>query len=155
MSDFYTSAIPTDVNWQPASEAAVGAEAYVRRVFPDPNDVGQEVSVTFYDRVNAVDAGENVIQISCPCCDRDIPIDWYANLIEETGGKFDTLDVTVPCCDALVSLDTLRFDWPTGFARFEIAVRNPARADYEFTTEELHTLAAIPGHPVRQILAHI
>jgi hypothetical protein len=87
MSDFYTSAIPTDVNWQPASEAAAEAEAYVRRVFPDPNDVGQEVSVTFYDRVNAVDAGENIIQISCPRCDRDIPIDWYANLIEETGGK--------------------------------------------------------------------
>jgi hypothetical protein len=61
----------------------------------------------------------------------------------------------VPCCGALVSLDTLRFDWPCGFARFEIAVRNPARGEYEFTSEELDMLAAILGHPVRQILAHI
>jgi hypothetical protein len=34
-------------------------------------------------------------------------------------------------------------------------VRNPARAEYEFTPEELDTLAAILGHPVRQILAHL
>jgi hypothetical protein len=155
MSDFYTSAIPTEVTWQPTSEAAAEAEAYLRRVFPDPDGVGQEVLVWFYDRVTAVDAGENLVQISCPRCDGDIPIDWYDSLIEETKGKFETLDVTVSCCGAMVSLDTLRFDWSSGFARFEIAVRNPARAEYEFTSEELHLLAAILGHPVRQILAHI
>jgi hypothetical protein len=155
MSDFYTSAIPTEVTWQPTGEAAAEAEAYVRRVFPDPDGAGQEVTVAFYDRVTAVDAGENLVQISCPRCDGDIQLDWYGNLIEETRGEFDTLDVTVPCCGAVVPLDTLRFDWPSGFARFEIAVRNPARAEYEFTTEELHTLAAILGHPVRQILTHI
>jgi hypothetical protein len=155
MSDFYTSVIPADVTWQPTREAAAEAEAYVRRAFPDPNGTGQEVTVEFYDRVTAVDAGENIIRISCPRCAGDIPLDWYDNLIEETRGKFDTLDVTVPCCGALVSLDMLRFDWPSGFARFEIAVRNPARADGEFTAEELHIVAAILGHPVRQILAHI
>jgi hypothetical protein len=155
MSDFYTSAIPTEAAWQPTGEAAAEAEAYVRRVFPDPDGVGQEVFVRFYDRVTAVDAGENLVQISCPRCDGDIPLDWYDSLIEETKGEFETLDVTVPCCGALVSLDTLRFDWPSGFARFEIAVRNPARAEYAFTSEELHMLAAILGHPLRQILAHL
>jgi hypothetical protein len=155
MSDFYTSAIPTEVSWQPTDEAAAEAEAYARRVFRDPDGVGQEVLVWFYDRVTAVDAGESLVQISCPRCDGDIPIAWYDSLIEETKGKFETLDVMVPCCGALVSLDTLRFDWPCGFARFEIAVRNPARGEYEFTSEELDMLAAILGHPVRQILAHI
>jgi hypothetical protein len=75
MSDFSTSAIPTEVTWQPAGEAAAEAEAYVRRVFPDPDGVGQEVFVRFYDRVTAVDAGDNLVQISCPRCDGDIPID--------------------------------------------------------------------------------
>ncbi|MFF2511501.1 hypothetical protein [Streptomyces sp. NPDC058086] len=44
-------------------------------------------------------------------------------------------------------------DWPCGFARFEIAVWNPARL--WFSDEELTVLGDALGHPVRQIRAHI
>ncbi|MFG3604844.1 hypothetical protein [Micromonospora chersina] len=155
MSDFYISLIPTDVNWQPTSAAATEAEAYVRRVFLDPDGVQQDVAVEFYDRITVVDAGENVQKITCPRCDRDIPLDWYEDLIEETEGEFDSLSVTVPCCETAVALDTLKFDWPSGFARFEIAVANPARAEYEFTPDEIGAVEAILGHPLRQVVAHI
>lgn len=154
MSDFYVSLIPTDVDWQPPGEAAAEAAAYVARVFDDPNGM-QEITVEFYERITAVDAGENLQRITCPRCTGDISLEWYADLIEQAEGEFDNLDVKVPCCGATVALDTLQFDWPCGFARFEIAVANPARAELEFTADELNAVAAILGHPVRQILAHI
>ncbi|MBQ0897419.1 hypothetical protein KBX37_30875 [Micromonospora sp. U56] len=154
MSDSYVSLIPTDVNWQPTSAAAAEAEAYVWRVFPDPDGVQQDVTVEFYDRITVVDVGENIQQITCPRCDRDIPLDWYGDLIEETEGEFDSLTVTVPCCATAVALDTLKFDWPSGFARFEIAVANPARPEYAFTPDEIGAVEAILGHPLRQVVAH-
>ncbi|MGI5174750.1 hypothetical protein ACQEVZ_00255 [Dactylosporangium sp. CA-152071] len=155
MSDFYASVIPTDATWQPTAEAAAEAEAYVRRMFPDPDGVQQDITVEFYDRITAVDAGENLERITCPRCGGDIPVDWYADLLEEAEAEFDDLTVTVPCCHARTALDTLDFDWPCGFARFEIAVANPARVDHEVSPAELADLARILGHPVRQILIHI
>jgi hypothetical protein len=154
MSVSYISMIPTDVDWQPTGDPAAEVGAHVARVFADPDGM-QEITVDFHDRITAVDAGENIQQITCPRCNRDIPLEWYRGLIEQTLGEFDSLDVTVPCCHTLVTLDTLRLDWPSGFARFEIAVVNPVRAEYEFSDEELDMIAAILGHPVRQILAHI
>jgi hypothetical protein len=155
MSDFYASVIPTDVLWQPSREAAAEAEKYVRHAFPNPDQVGQTIEVSFYGRITAVDAGENLGRITCPRCGQDIALEWYQDLLEQAEAEFDSLDVTVPCCDALLGLDTLLFDWPCGFARFEIAVANPARAEFTFTPTELDALAAILGHPVRQILTHI
>jgi hypothetical protein len=155
VSDLYVSLIPTDVTWQPTSAAAAEAEAYVRRLFPDPDGVQQDVTVEFHDRITVVDAGENLQQITCPRCDRDIPLDWYEDLIEEAEGEFDSPSVTVPCCETAVALSSLRFDWPSGFARFEIAVVNPARAEYEFTLEEIGGVEAILGHPLRQVVAHL
>jgi hypothetical protein len=155
MSDFYISVIPTDVNWQPTTEAAQQAEAFVRAAFPDPDGMQQDITVEFHDHITAIDAGQSLHRITCPRCAQEISVDWYADLLEQTEGEFDTLDVTVPCCHTALTLDTLTYDWPCGFARFEIAVANPVRPNYEFTTDELATLATILGHPVRQILAHI
>jgi len=60
----------------------------------------------------------------------------------------------VPCCGAVVALDSLRYDWPVGFARFEVCAMNPSRARYELGGAELDELAGLLGHPVAQILAH-
>jgi hypothetical protein len=155
MSDFYASVIPADVLWQPSHEAAAQAEEYVRHAFPDPDGMAQSIQVSFYDRITAVDAAENLLRITCPGCGARIALDWYHDLLEEAEGEFDTLAVTVPCCDALLGLDTLLFEWPCGFARFEIAVANPSRPEGAFSAAELDAIAAILGHPVRQILAHI
>ncbi|WP_193789276.1 hypothetical protein [Streptantibioticus cattleyicolor] len=59
----------------------------------------------------------------------------------------------VPCCGSAATLDALHYQWPLGFARFQIAVTNPERI--WFTEEELAAVAHQLGHPVRQIRAHI
>ncbi len=154
VSDGYIRLIPTDRDWQPTPRDAAAATAYVARLFSGPEDDVEEVGHEFYDRITLIDAGENTTRITCPDCDGDIDVDWFNDLIEANGESFDGLDVSVPCCGAVVSLDALRYDWPVGFARFEVSAMNPTRARYELDAEELANVAALLGHPVAQILAH-
>ena len=44
-------------------------------------------------------------------------MDWFSHLVEKHGETFDSLDFEVPCCGAVVALDSLGYDWPVGFAR--------------------------------------
>jgi len=111
--------------------------------------------VIFHDRITAVDAGDNLVRIVCPRCGNDIALSWYGDLLEHAGAEFDDLDTTVPCCPGTIALDSLHYDQPCGLARFEIAIANPVRPAPELSPTELATNAAVLGHPVRQILAHI
>jgi hypothetical protein len=156
MSEFFASLIPTDPSWQPVVAAAAAAKAYVRQIFPDPDAVSQEITVRFYDHVTIVDAGEYLERITCPACAADIPLAWLGELVEEHGvAGFTDLSAAVPCCGRRLGLDTLGYDLPCGFARFEIAVRDPARVEDGFSPREQEVVAGLLGHPVRQILAHI
>jgi len=154
MSDGYIRLIPTDLNWQPTPEAAAAAVSYVVRLFSGPGDDVEHVDHKFYDQVTLIDAGENTTQITCPRCAEDIDLKWFYDLIEENSESFDGSDATVPCCGAVVPLDSLDYDWPVGFARFEVSAMNPTRAKYELDPQELADLAALLGHPVTQVLAH-
>ncbi|MEU8074810.1 hypothetical protein AB0B31_05120 [Catellatospora citrea] len=154
MSDSYIRLIPGDREWQPGPEAAAAAAAYVEGLFSDSADHVEYVEYEFYDRVTLIDAGENTSRITCSRCEGDIDTGWFFDIAEEHDEQFDSLDVTVPCCAAVVALDTLRYDWPVGFARFEVSAMNATRAKYELDAQELAVVADILGHPVRQILAH-
>ena len=101
-----------------------------------------------------VDCGVNLERITCPHCGGSLDTDWWSDLLEEHAESgFTTLVTEVPCCGAATSLDALDYDWPCGFARFEIAVWNPERR--WFSAEDLTALGDVLGHPVRQIRAHI
>ncbi|MFC6022832.1 hypothetical protein ACFP2T_42595 [Plantactinospora solaniradicis] len=154
MSDGYIRLIPTDLEWQPTPDAAAAAAAYVARLFSGPADDVEEVDYEFYDRVTLIDAGENTTRIRCSRCDGESDVGWLYDLAEENDEGFERLDVAVPCCGAVVLLDTLRYDWPMGFARFEVSAMNPTREKYELDAAELADVAALLGHPVTQILAH-
>ncbi|MFF5263589.1 hypothetical protein ACFY4C_32075 [Actinomadura viridis] len=155
MSDFYIRLIPTDRDWQPTAVAATSAVAYVAALFSGPDDAVEQVKHEFYDGVTLIDAGEYTTRITCSRCRRDISLDWLGDVVRGNGGvSFDHLDVTVPCCGAVVELDSLRYEEPIGFARFEVSAMNPTRAKYELDARELARLADLLGHRVAQILAH-
>lgn len=155
MSDDVLSVIPTDPYWQPDQDAGTRAAAIVAELAcGTPDDLDVEIDVTWHDGLTVVDCGENLERIGCPHCGASIDTEWWADLLEahcEDG--FATLAIEVPCCGAGSSLDALDYDWPCGFARFEIAIWNPDRN--WFTDEELTRLAEVLGHPVRQIRAHL
>jgi hypothetical protein len=154
MSDDVLSVIPTDPHWQPDRPAAERATTLVTVLTGGlAVDTDVEVDVDWYDAPSVVDSGQNLTRIRCPHCRGSIDLDWWADLVEDHEDGFPTLRVDVPCCDATTSLDTLDFDWPCAFARFEIAVWNPEPG--RLTDEQLAAVAKALGHPVRQILAHL
>ncbi|GAA2482654.1 hypothetical protein Ahu01nite_070990 [Winogradskya humida] len=154
VSDQYIRLIPTDRQWQPDPDAAAAAVRYVAGLFSGPQDDVEEVEAEFYDQVTLVDAGENTTRVFCSQCGADIGVGWFFDLIEEQGEAFDSLDFEVPCCGAVAALDSHRYDWPVGFARFEVCAMNATRAGYELDGAELTEVASLLGHPVAQILAH-
>ncbi|GLX00982.1 hypothetical protein [Microtetraspora sp. NBRC 16547] len=155
MSDDVLSVIPTDPYWQPDQAAADRTAAMVAELTPGaPGGVDVEINVEWHDKPTFVDCGENLERIGCPRCGASINTDWWIELMDahyEDG--FASLAVQVPCCCAKSSLDALEYDWPCGFARFEIAIWNPARP--WLSDEELISLGTTLGHPLRQIRAHI
>jgi hypothetical protein len=154
VSDFYIRLIPGDQQWQPSREDAEAAVRYLEGLFSGPQDDVEEVGAEFYDRVTLIDAGENTTRVSCSSCTEEIGVDWLYDLVEANGESFDSLEIRVPCCSAMVELSSLHYDWPVGFARFEVTAMNATRAKYELDDGELAELGSILGHPVTQILAH-
>ncbi|MEU8527741.1 MULTISPECIES: hypothetical protein [Streptomyces] len=155
MSDDVLSVIPTDPEWQPDRDAAHRAASLVEKLAPGvPDGVDVEIDVTWNDAVTAVDCGGNLGRIGCPLCRASIDTQWWGDLLEaHCDDGFATLAIETPCCRERTTLDALNYDWPCGFARFEIAVWNPERT--WFTDAELSAVAAALGHPVKQIRAHI
>ncbi len=155
MSADVLSIIPTDPYWQPSRDAGDRAAAIAAELAPGhPDGIDVEIDVSWHDTVTVVDCGENLERIGCPRCAAQIDTDWWGDLLEErfeTG--FDNLAVPLPCCGAEVSLNELDYDWPCGFAKFEIAIWDPERA--WFTDEELTLIGQTMGHPVRQVRAHL
>ncbi len=151
VSDDYLTVIPTDPWWQPAEEAAERAAAVVAALLPD-RDGGGEQEVTWHDTVEVVTCGQNLERIRCPGCGADLSMRWWGRevtLRQEEG--FTTLGAAPPCCGAETSLNDLVYDWPCGFARFEIDVLCPERGP--LSARELARVAEALGHPVRQILS--
>ncbi|MFJ9771450.1 hypothetical protein ACIRVF_09410 [Kitasatospora sp. NPDC101157] len=152
MSDDVLSVIPTDPSWQPEPVAAARARAVLAELLGEDEDA--ELEVTWHERTAAVDCGENLERIGCPHCGGSITLGWWGALLEEHAEDgFATLAVTAPCCGAATTLDALEYDWPCGFARFELEVWNPAQP--WFTEAQLAAVGAALGHPVRQIRAHL
>ncbi|MFG2848790.1 hypothetical protein ACGF12_37415 [Kitasatospora sp. NPDC048296] len=152
MSDDVLSVIPTDPRWQPDPAAAARAVAVVAELVRE--DDGAEVEVSWHERTAVVDCGENLERIGCPHCGGTLGPHWWGELLEERAeDDAATLAVTVPCCGADTTLDALEYDWPCGFARFEIEVWNPECL--RFAEPELAAIGAALGHPVRQVRAHL
>jgi hypothetical protein len=156
MSDTILSVIPTDPRWQPEAARAERARSVVAGLLTMER-VGfgfDEIKVTWHEQIALVDCGENIQRITCPHCAAEIDTQWWSDLLEERCEiGFGDLTATLPCCRRSTSLTDLDYDWPCGFARFEIEVWNPDRG--WFTDDELSSIAQAIGHPVRQIMAHI
>jgi hypothetical protein len=155
VSDDVLSVIPTDPYWQPDRAAADRVAAVAATLASGAfGEVTAAVDITWHDTPALVDCGQNLERIGCPHCGASIDTHWWADRIEAHGGDgFVSLAVVVPCCGVRTSLAVLDYDWPCGFARFQVALWNPER-DW-FDEEESTTLAEALGHPVRQIRAHI
>src|SRR5262245_55381542 len=132
MSDDYLKIIPADPHHVPHVERHAKAIECLEQLFPD----GDESRADVYDAVQFIDQGENCEAALCPACGTRLELDpfseddpglqwWYelGNRLEQHPPE--AIVTTIPCCNASVRLIDLESDWPAGFARFELSIRNP------------------------------
>jgi hypothetical protein len=150
VSDHWLLVIPTDPEWVPAEAASAAAQQAIAALCPGSGEVTAET----HDTVRFIDQGSNLEEVRCPACGTALASDWWSDGMQRAFERdFADLAVTTPCCGTATTLNDLVYDWPAGFARFELSVHSPDRG--WLAEQELASLADALGHPVRQILRHI
>jgi hypothetical protein len=104
MGDDFLRFIPTDPRYVPESDAADAARHRLESLLPDAD----QVTVTLTDHVEFVDQGTNFERVSCPRCGAELDPGWWGGEMSASHTTaFAHLDVTVPCCNAKLSLNDL------------------------------------------------
>lgn len=110
------------------------------------------IAVTVYDTPVFVDCGSNLEEIVCPACGKDLSFDWWGAAMDKAHATdFSDLTVELPCCGNLGSLNTLRYNFPCGFARWVLEISDSAD---KIPKAVLSQIEAIAGEKLRVIEAH-
>jgi hypothetical protein len=114
--------IPCDPLYVPGPDAIEAAVKHVRGV------MRWEAEVNRYEQIQFIDQGENFEGIRCPFCGETLAIPWWQEAMDRgwdsAAGGFTDLTCTVPCCGRTTSLNSLQYEMPAGFARFELSLEN-------------------------------
>jgi hypothetical protein len=149
VSDNYLRVIPTVPDWTPEHAQAAAALRVMQALCPDG-----AAEIRRYDEVTFIDQGGNFEHVRCPRCVTELEHPWWQDAMDRAyHNRFVDLATVTPCCSAAVSLNELNYDWPAGFAQFELSVQNPNRG--WLSDQEMAQVADTLGHPVRQILCHV
>jgi hypothetical protein len=158
MSDDYLKVIPVESTHIPPAHLHPRAVDYLERLFPK----GDEVEVQVYEAVTFIDQGSNLEAIICPSCgirmplgDEDDPaVSWWHDLGDRLAEMpAESVSTAIPCCGATVKATDLLFDWPAGFARFEISVLNP-NVSADVSAAQMADLELILDCRLRKVWAH-
>jgi DNA-directed RNA polymerase subunit N (RpoN/RPB10) len=150
MSDNYLKLIPTDPTLVPAPASQQSAVSLLKSLLPNAVEIENVVT----DNVTFVDCGSTLETIRCPSCSAAIKEDWWIKAMDRAADQeFSNLMVDTPCCRKATSLNDLKYDWPQGFARFQVKALNPGIR--EFSPTHQAKLEEILGCPLRQIWSHI
>lgn len=150
MSDNWFSFVAENPRWVPLNEGVSLALAELgRALYPQADDV----QAIRHERVEFVHPGANLEEVRCPQCLAVITDQW-SELMEswETGDR-STLDQSLPCCGAHLSLNDLIYDWPAAFGMFQLDIMNPNVPDV--TPTDLHRFEQISGTPLRVVRTHL
>jgi hypothetical protein len=155
MSDDFLRIIPTDQNYVPDSGQQQHALELLKALCPGAD----EYEATTYDELTFLDQGENCEAVLCPSCAARLhTLDddgWWLERQEEAfRSSIADMRVTMPCCSNNIAFTSLQFDWPAGFAHFELSVRNPSLDDIYLPPKELKKLQDALNCRLTQIRAH-
>lgn len=125
-------------------------------MFPGADQIDVEV----YPKVTLIDCGENLERIVCPRCGGTISVEWWGDRMDELADdawEFADVDAPLPspCCGSPVTLRTLIYEWPMGFARFTVDIWNPNPwPDDDDPNKPAAALAEAVGVPLQGLWAH-
>lgn len=139
MADLVVTVIPPDPGKVPSDAERALALALLRQRVPQAAGIREALT----PEPRFVDAGENFHDVFCPACGRHVELDdWQEAMTRAQSASYERLDASFPCCRATVSLNDLRYDWPQGFAKWGLELRNPgmSREDFDAVAAELARL---------------
>ncbi len=154
--------IPADLEYVPDPTSQEQAVAFLRGILPPPYFSDTDIKATTNEHVEFVDQGANFERVVCPFCFTQLSIKWWHDAMDRAyETHFANLEVTTPCCDSRSSLNDLVYEWPAGFARFVLELREPYYPDEQgvlhplhLTAEQHQSLQHILNCELRTIWAH-
>jgi len=151
MSDHFLSLIPEQPNYVPSTKAQSRALEMFRSFVPDALNV--EACVT--EHVEFIDQGENFERLLCPACDTEVDAEsWQQWMDKAYESQFSDLSLKMPCCGHMTDLNSLRYEWPAGFARFVLRAESPNLGDW-LAADKQSVLEEILGCKLRQIMTRV
>ncbi|HEX8549923.1 MAG TPA: hypothetical protein VF681_00070 [Abditibacteriaceae bacterium] len=91
-----------------------------------------EITAKVFESIQFIDAGGDFGVVGCFNCNRDIPLEWWQKAVDRCYEKnFIDLKVILPCCNSIGWLNDLNYEFPVGFSRFAIEIKNPVYSEAE------------------------
>ncbi len=153
MSDDYINIIPERPGFVPEEVGRQAALAYFRTIAPAADKITAEVS----EQVEFVHCGQNFERIFCPSCGTPITMEvWQDWMDQDFRGRdkgFVLADHVLPCCGASASLHDLRYEWPQGFACFNLCAENSNIG--KLSDEQCREFERLLGAKVRIVYEHL
>lgn len=150
MSDNWIALIPADPGFVPAPELQRRAEATLRQLAPEAEEIASSVS----DGLEFHDCGGNLGSIRCPRCDAELDLQWWHQAMDEdrTPAGFCLRHKAMPCCGGSATLHELRYDWEQGFSRYCLEAMNPHIGT--LSAEQVAEFETLLGCRLRVIYQH-
>lgn len=150
MSDNWTIIIPEDPAIVPDANRQARARNWFERAAPHAERIEIKTTAT----IGFFDCGGNFEGIKCPSCSGEIEMEWWCQRMDEDSvDGFKLLKYATPCCGASHTLHELVYEWPQGFGRFALEIKN---ADIgKLNEKQVRELETILGYKVRVIYRHI
>jgi hypothetical protein len=149
VSDDYLRLIPREPEFVPDSDASAEAVLTLRSLAP----LAEEVKVSVTETIRFIDQGGNFERVLCPKCGAELNEWWVSEMDKAWENRSTNLVTSTPCCETTLSLNDLEYQWPAGFSRYVLEVRNPSLGGC-LKPAQVARLESILGCELRQVLAH-
>lgn len=148
MSDYIVKIIPRDPQVHISDSIANRVLAALQEKI-----LAQRATAESNETPQFIDCGGNLESICCPVCGGPLEFDWWGeqmNIAAKEG--FANLEICLPCCGSISSLNDLKYHFPCGFACTELVLWNPAE---ELSAEDITWIESQLETQVRVIRAHL
>lgn len=147
MSDNILKLIPIKATFMPTEKMLKELTDVLDKYFSS-----LDFNILVTDNIRFIDQGANWKRVTCPICNSVIDDSWWQVEMDKAyANNFTDLEIVSPCCGSKISLNDLYYEWPAGFARFSIEIRNP---NENVDAEILGELENIIGTTLKKIWAH-
>ena len=146
MAESILKIISTNPSFMPGELEEGSCRIFLEEIFD-----AKQIKFVCSSEIEFIDPGANFESVSCNICQHEISIAyWNEKMDEAAQTHFTNLNLRLPCCNSISSLNSLEYRWPAGFARFVMMIKN---GNTELNDNDLQKIQAILNTPLRIIWA--